>query len=316
MDSLQVQWLTIDEGREGQRLDNFLTAILKGVPKGRIYRMIRTGEVRINKRRCKPDSRLSAGDIVRVPPVVLDRPATPRKDGRLQLQLKDALLYEDDDVFVLNKPAGLAVHGGSGLATGLIEQLRLARPEERFLELVHRLDRETSGCLVVARRPSALRRLHKALREQHSGMQKRYLAIVEGRWPAHITEMNAPLAKYERGGERRVEVAQDGKPSTTRFRVLASLPDATFVEAEPVTGRTHQIRVHCAFQRHAVLADQKYQSAEGQALWKARSVTNLCLHSRSIGFVAASGHAITVVAPLPMHMAELLKSAGLDPDVF
>ncbi|MDP5324323.1 MAG: RluA family pseudouridine synthase [Litorivicinaceae bacterium] len=316
MDALQVQWLTIDDSREGQRLDNFLSALLKGVPKSRIYRMIRTGEVRINKGRCKPESRLQAGDIVRIPPVVLDRPAQPRSNSRMQLQLRDALLYEDEDVFVLNKPSGLAVHGGSGLATGLIEQLRLARPDERFLELVHRLDRETSGCLVIARRPSALRRLHKSLREQHAELQKRYLVIVEGRWPSYVTEMNAPLAKYERSGERRVEVAQDGKPSTTRFKVLASLPDATLLEAEPVTGRTHQIRVHCAFQKHPVLADLKYQSEASQAAWKSRQVTTLCLHARSIGLIAASGHAVTVLAPIPSHMAVLLVAAGLDPDIF
>lgn len=316
MDALQVQWLTIDSSREGQRLDNFLAAVLKGVPKGRLYRMIRTGEVRINKGRCKPDSRLHVGDVVRIPPVVLDRPAEPRRHAKLQLQLRDALLYEDEDVFVLNKPSGLAVHGGSGLSTGLIEQLRLARPEERFLELVHRLDRETSGCLVVARRPSALRRLHKSLREQHAELQKRYLALVEGRWPSHVTEMNAPLAKYERGGERRVEVAQDGKPSTTRFQILASLPDATLIEAEPVTGRTHQIRVHCAFQKHPVLADLKYQSEASQAVWKARNVTTLCLHARSIGLIAATGHPVTVVAPLPPHMEAILRTAGLDPDLY
>lgn len=312
----KVQWVTVDDNKDGQRLDNFLTNRLKGLPKGRIYKMIRTGEVRINKGRCKPDSRLVAGDVVRIPPVHLDPPSETVAHKGIQMRLSDALLYEDEDVLVLNKPAGLAVHGGSGLSTGLIEQLRLARPQEKFLELVHRLDRETSGCLLVARRPAALRRLHKQLREQDKGLEKRYLAVVAGKWPQYLTLVSAPLEKIERGGERFVQVSERGKPSETRFHILENGDGWTLLQAEPVTGRTHQIRVHAAFHRHPVLGDSKYQHDDTRAQWREKGVNGLCLHSRSIGFEAASGHAVTVVAPIPDPIATLLRSIGTDPEVF
>ncbi|MDB3998477.1 RluA family pseudouridine synthase [Litorivicinus sp.] len=312
----KVQWVTVDESKEGQRLDNFLSNQLKGLPKGRIYKMIRTGEVRINKGRCKPDSRVSAGDIVRIPPVDL----APMKEAiahrGIQMKLSDALLYEDEDVLVLNKPSGLAVHGGSGLSTGLIEQLRLARPNEKFLELVHRLDRETSGCLLVARRPSALRRLHQQLRDQDKGLQKRYLALVAGKWPQYLVDVEAPLEKFERGGERVVQVTERGKPSHTRIRPLEVLDGCTLVEAEPVTGRTHQIRVHASYHKHAVLGDTKYQHDDSRDQWRQRGINGLCLHSRSIGFQAASGHQVTVVAPIPNPMHRFLVDAGCDPDIY
>ncbi len=312
----KVQWVTVDSQRDGQRLDNFLSAQLKGLPKGRIYKMIRTGEVRINKGRCKPDARVKSGDVVRIPPVHLD-PAAPTVAHRgIQMRLSDALLYEDEDVLVLNKPAGLAVHGGSGLSTGLIEQLRLLKPDEKFLELVHRLDRETSGCLLVARRPSALRRLHQQLREKDQGLQKRYLALVAGKWPQYLREIEAPLERIERGGERFVQVSERGKPSHTRIRVLEYLEGCTLIEAEPVTGRTHQIRVHAAFHKHAVIGDSKYQHDVPREQWKQQGLTGLCLHSRSIGLVAATGHSITVVAPIPEPLRRFLTEHSLDPDTY
>jgi len=312
----KVQWVTVDESKEGQRLDNFLSNQLKGLPKGRIYKMIRTGEVRINKGRCKPDSRVSAGDIVRIPPVDLAPTKEAIAHRGIQMKLSDALLYEDEDVLVLNKPSGLAVHGGSGLSTGLIEQLRLARPNEKFLELVHRLDRETSGCLLVARRPSALRRLHQQLRDQDKGLQKRYLALVAGKWPQYLVDVEAPLEKFERGGERIVQVTERGKPSHTRIRPLESLDGCTLVEAEPVTGRTHQIRVHASYYKHAVLGDTKYQHDDSRDQWRQRGINGLCLHSRSIGFQAATGHQVTVVAPIPNPMHRFLVDAGCDPDIY
>ena len=312
----KVQWVTVDESKEGQRLDNFLSNQLKGLPKGRIYKMIRTGEVRINKGRCKPDSRVSAGDIVRIPPVDLAPTKEAIAHRGIQMKLSDALLYEDEDVLVLNKPSGLAVHGGSGLSTGLIEQLRLARPNEKFLELVHRLDRETSGCLLVARRPSALRRLHQQLRDQDKGLQKRYLALVTGKWPQYLVDVEAPLEKFERGGERIVQVTERGKPSHTRIRPLEVLDGCTLVEAEPVTGRTHQIRVHASYYRHAVLGDTKYQHDDSRDQWRQRGINGLCLHSRSIGFQAATGHQVTVVAPIPNPMHRFLVDAGCDPDIY
>ena len=312
----KVQWVTVDESKEGQRLDNFLSNQLKGLPKGRIYKMIRTGEVRINKGRCKPDSRVSAGDIVRIPPVDLAPTKEAIAHRGIQMKLSDALLYEDEDVLVLNKPSGLAVHGGSGLSTGLIEQLRLARPNEKFLELVHRLDRETSGCLLVARRPSALRRLHQQLRDQDKGLQKRYLALVAGKWPQYLLDVEAPLEKFERGGERIVQVTERGKPSHTRIRPLEVLDGCTLVEAEPVTGRTHQIRVHASYYKHAVLGDTKYQHDDSRDQWRQRGINGLCLHSRSIGFQAATGHQVTVVAPIPNPMHRFLVDAGCDPDIY
>ena len=312
----KVQWVTVDESKEGQRLDNFLSNQLKGLPKGRIYKMIRTGEVRINKGRCKPDSRVSAGDIVRIPPVDLAPTKEAIAHRGIHMKLSDALLYEDEDVLVLNKPSGLAVHGGSGLSTGLIEQLRLARPNEKFLELVHRLDRETSGCLLVARRPSALRRLHQQLRDQDKGLQKRYLALVAGKWPQYLVDVEAPLEKFERGGERIVQVTERGKPSHTRIRPLEVLDGCTLVEAEPVTGRTHQIRVHASYYKHAVLGDTKYQHDDSRDQWRQRGINGLCLHSRSIGFQAATGHQVTVVAPIPNPMHRFLVDAGCDPDIY
>ena len=311
----KVQWVTVDESKEGQRLDNFLSNQLKGLPKGRIYKMIRTGEVRINKGRCKPDSRVSAGDIVRIPPVDLAPTKEAIAHRGIQMKLSDALLYEDEDVLVLNKPSGLAVHGGSGLSTGLIEQLRLARPNEKCLELVHRLDRETSGCLRVARRSSALRRLHQQLRDQDKGLQKHYLALVAGKWPQYLVDVEAPLEKFERGGERIVQVTERGKPSHTRIRPLEVLDGCTLVEAEPVTGRTHQIRVHASYHKHAVLGDTKYQHDDSRDQWRQRGINGLCLHSRSIGFQAASGHQVTVVAPIPNPMHRFLVDAGCDPDI-
>jgi 23S rRNA pseudouridine955/2504/2580 synthase len=312
----QVQWVTVDESKQGQRLDNFLSNQLKGLPKGRIYRMIRTGEVRINKGRCKPDSRLSAGDIIRIPPIELAPIREAIAHRGIQMKLTDALLYEDEDVLVLNKPSGLAVHGGSGLSTGLIEQLRLARVNEKFLELVHRLDRDTSGCLLVARRPSALRRLHQQLRDQDKGLQKRYVALVAGKWPQYLVDVEAPLEKFERGGERMVQVTERGKPSHTRIRPLEMLDGCTLIEAEPKTGRTHQIRVHASYHKHAVLGDNKYQQDDSRAQWRERGINGLCLHSRSIGFKAATGHQVTVVAPIPNPMHRFLVDAGCDPEIY
>ncbi|MDC1319314.1 RluA family pseudouridine synthase [Litorivicinus sp.] len=311
-----VQWLTVEESKDGQRLDNFLSTLLKGLPKGRIYKMIRTGEVRINKGRCKPDSRISTGDTIRIPPVVLVKPAEQFAHRGIQIKLAAALIYEDEDLLVLNKPQGLAVHGGSGLSTGLIEQLRLARPEEKFLELVHRLDRETSGCLLVARRPSALRRLHKQLRDRDKDLQKRYLALVAGKWPRYLADIQAPLERVERGGERFVQVSERGKPSQTKVRVLEVLNGCTLIEVEPVTGRTHQIRAHTAYHRHAVLGDLKYQHDDEREQWKQRGVGGLCLHSRSIEFEAATGHQVTIVAPVPDPIKQMLCGAKFDPEIY
>lgn len=281
----EVQWLTVDERGDGQRLDNYVLRLFPTVPKTRLYRAMRKGEIRVNKGRVKPDKRLQAGDVVRLPPLEAREtaPASVAPPG-WQERIGDAIVYEDAQLLAINKPSGLAVHGGSGLNFGLIETLRAMRPQDRFLELVHRLDRETSGLILVARRPAALRELHALLRER-SGVDKRYLALVAGRWPRSLQEVEAPLQKRERGsGERIVTVAQGGKPSRTEFRGVEHWPRASLVEARPITGRTHQIRVHAQHARHPIIGDDKYYDEESQSLASLLGVKRLFLHARALRF--------------------------------
>ncbi|MDY7219632.1 23S rRNA pseudouridine(955/2504/2580) synthase RluC [Denitrificimonas sp. JX-1] len=254
-----VQLLEVSAGLEGQRIDNFLLARLKGVPKTMIYRILRKGEVRVNKGRIKPDYKIKAGDVVRVPPIRMtqaDEPA-PIAKGLLE-RLEAAIVYEDKGLIVLNKPAGIAVHGGSGLNYGVIEAFRQIRPQNKEMELVHRLDRDTSGLLMIAKRRSMLRYLHEALRGD--GVDKGYMALVRGRWPATRKQVDAPLQRSNlRSGERLVEVNPEGKEALTLFKVLRRFGDyATLVEASPITGRTHQIRVHALYAGHAIAGDSKY----------------------------------------------------------
>ncbi|HEY3460371.1 MAG TPA: RluA family pseudouridine synthase, partial [Casimicrobiaceae bacterium] len=248
--------ITVDEAGAGQRIDNFLLRMLKGVPKSHVYRILRSGEVRVNRGRVGPDARLALGDVVRVPPV---RTATsPPARTAVARPFKPALLFEDDWVIAVDKPAGLAVHGGSGIALGLIEQLRAARPQARFLELVHRLDRETSGVLLVAKKRSALTALHAQLRDGE--VDKRYQLLVRGPWSARRRVVDVPLFKFAtREGERRVRVDAEGRASTTIFRRVqgwpSHVPPLALLEAELETGRTHQIRVHLAHLGHALAGD-------------------------------------------------------------
>ena len=253
-----VRFLEIDVDSSGQRLDNYLTRVLKGVPRTRLYRALRKGEVRVNKGRVRPDYRLVAGDMVRIPPLHQPepgaRPAIPRYWSEL---LTRRLVYEDGDLLVLNKPSGLAVHGGSGLNFGLIECLRQMRPDDRYLELVHRLDRDTSGLILIARRPAVLRELHRQLREKH--VDKRYLALVAGSWPKNQRIIEAPLQKNVlQSGERMVRVNQEGKRAVTEFSIVERLQGATLIEARPITGRTHQIRVHAQHAGFPLCGDEKY----------------------------------------------------------
>lgn len=302
----RVSFVTIDEGREGQRLDNFLMVHLKGVPKSRIYRIIRAGEVRVNKKRAKPTTRLVAGDLVRVPPVRTRQSSAPAALGNAFAdRLTRALVYEDDGLFIFNKPAGLAVHGGSGVSLGLIEALRALYPDEKQLELVHRLDRDTSGLIMVARKRSRLRQLQTQM--QQGVIEKRYWLLCQG-FKGSERRIDAPLLKIHVGSERMVRVSREGKPSATRFRLLERFARAQWVEAILETGRTHQIRVHSQFGGFPLLGDDKYGNASGEALLAAMGSRRLCLHAHTLILPDNSNpkKTMTVTAPLDEAFESLL----------
>ena len=294
-----VQMLEVSPELAGQRIDNFLRNQLKGVPKTLIYRILRKGEVRVNKGRIKPEYKLQAGDLVRVPPLRLaerDEPA-PLAQGLLE-RLEAAIVFEDKALIVLNKPAGIAVHGGSGLSYGVIEALRQLRPDAKELELVHRLDRDTSGLLMVAKKRSMLRHLHQALRGD--GVDKRYMALVRGRWDTGKKQVNAPLLKNTlRSGERMVEVTDEGKEALTLFRVLRRFGDfATLVEARPITGRTHQIRVHARYAGHAIAGDSKYGDEEFSREIRELGGKRLFLHAYELKVPLPDGGELKLEAPV------------------
>ena len=295
----------IGEDAAGQRVDNYLTRILKDIPKSRIYKMIRKGEVRVNGGRVKPTTRLNNTDKLRIPPVRTQPPAAEAFIGSRQLKtLERSILHEDDKLLVINKPAGIAVHGGSGVSFGVIEGLRRLRPQ-CSLELVHRLDRETSGCLLVSKRRSMLRSLHEHIRGGALG--KEYRMIVRGNWPATLEKIEAPLHKYvTASGERRVKVSPEGKPSLTSFEVVAGAPDATLLKADLHTGRTHQLRVHCLYAGHGILGDDKYASEADRAADRAKGIQRLCLHAARI--VLPDGMVFT--APIPDDLEEIWYALG------
>ncbi len=294
-----VQKIVVHEDDSGQRVDNFIQRVSGGLPKSRLYKIIRKGEVRVNGKRVKPEYRIDAGDTVRLPPMFTqEKQAVGAISPRLQKLLLGAVLYEDDEVLVLNKPAGLAVHGGSGVNIGLIEALRQCRPNDRTLELVHRLDRDTSGCLLIAKKRSMLRRLHADLREGH--FNKRYLALVAGQWNKTVSEINAPLVKNQlASGERYVKVGKDGRRSVTRFNVLRTNNSATLLDVHLLTGRTHQIRVHTQYAGNPIVGDNKYGDNVKNSYFKQIGGSRLYLHAAQLSFNApGSGHRITVDAPL------------------
>ena len=304
-----VQFLTINDDEAGQRLDNFLLARLKGVPKSLIYRIVRKGEVRVNKGRSKPEYKLQADDVVRIPPVRVAEKAQETISNKLTkvAQLEQQIIFEDNYLLVLNKPSGIAVHGGSGLDFGVIEALRALRPEARFLELVHRLDRDTSGILLVAKKRSALRNLHEQLREKT--VQKEYLALVRGQWQSHCKVVQAPLLKNElSSGERIVKVSEQGKPSETRFSVEERYVNATLVKASPITGRTHQIRVHAQYAGHPIALDSKYGDKVFDQQMAELGLTRLFLHAYSIRFEHPhTGETLRLTAQLDNYMKGILK---------
>lgn len=280
----KVQFVTIDENHVGQRIDNFLVTFLKGVPKTRVYRILRKGEVRVNKKRIKPVYRLNDGDIVRIPPVTMSEPKElPNAKLTKVASLEQHIIYEDKYLMVMNKPSGIAVHGGSGLKFGLIEGLRALRPDAKFLELVHRLDRDTSGCILIAKRRSTLRALHEQLREKT--VEKNYLALVKGQWDKSDKAVNAPLLKNTlQSGERIVRVNPEGKESYTKFKIVQRFENCTLVQASPVTGRTHQIRVHTLHAGHPIAGDDKYGDKPFDKHMKGLGLNRLFLHSASVRF--------------------------------
>jgi len=300
----------IDESAAGQRLDNYLLGALKGVPRSHIYRLIRSGQVRVNSGRVTPKHRLKAGDRVRVPPVAVRPPSPASASGGSFAWLAQRIVFEDSRLLVLDKPAGLAVHGGTGVALGCIEALRALRPELKELELVHRLDRATSGCLLVAKRRSALRTLHALLREGR--VDKRYLALVQGHWREPLADVAAPLVTKRGAGESRVRVASGGKAARSSFRLLEALGrTASLLEVSIATGRTHQIRVHAAHLGYPIAGDDRYGDREFNAAMERFGLRRMFLHSHSVAFVwPESGEAFSISVPLPQELKAVLTALG------
>lgn len=303
---VRVRHVTVDERGDGQRVDNFLLRELKGVPRTLIYRLLRKGEVRVNKGRAKPSRKLLLGDVVRIPPVRL--PSENRVGTPSQWQLENiekSVLYEDKLLLILNKESGLAVHGGSGISFGVIELLRASRPQEKALELAHRLDRDTSGCLMLAKKRSALRTLQQLQRENR--VQKRYFALLDGCWNKNRQQVKLPLKKNTlKSGERIVRVDASGKDAHTEFRVLKRFTDATLVEATLKTGRTHQIRVHAQYLGTPILGDEKYGEESARRKYRKLGLKRLFLHAASLRFPWEGREDYKFDAPLPKELQTLL----------
>ena len=293
----KVRQVNVTEEEAGQRIDNFLTRYLKGVPKSHIYRIIRRGEVRVNSGRKRAQYKVRAGDTVRIPPVRVS-PASTARVSPTGLGLEDHILYENDRCLVINKPSGIAVHGGSGLSYGIIEAMRAGRPQAPYLELAHRLDRGTSGCLVLAKRRSFLRAFQQQLRQGE--VVKHYLALVSGTWVGGKQTVKAPLRKnLLRGGERMVTVDESGKEAISVFKPVTCFREATLVEVELKTGRTHQIRVHGAHMGHPLAGDEKYGDPAFNKAMKRLGLRRMLLHAHFIEFTdTVEGEKITVSAPL------------------
>ncbi|MEZ9700536.1 23S rRNA pseudouridine(955/2504/2580) synthase RluC [Vibrio sp. 10N.261.46.E12] len=302
----QVQFVDIDEDMAGQRIDNFLRNQLKNIPKSMIYRIVRKGEVRVNKKRIKAEYKLKAGDLVRIPPVTIEEKTeenVPSTKLNKVSELEQCIIYEDDHMLILNKPSGTAVHGGSGLKFGAIEALRALRPDARFLELVHRIDRDTSGILLVAKKRSALRHLQAQFREKT--VQKYYFALVMGEWKNSCKVVNAPLLKNEVNSIVRVN--PNGKASETRFKVLEKFKEATLVQASPITGRTHQIRVHTQYTGHSIAWDDRYGDRRFDAYTGKVGLDRLFLHAANIKFThPGSEEKMDISAPMERRLEKAL----------
>ena len=313
----EVRHFEVTEEEAGQRLDNYIQRRLGHIPRSRVYRVIRKGEVRVNGRRAGPELRLQLHDRVRVPPVRITPPAVEaRPPTDLTARITQAIVHQDESLIVLDKPAGVAVHGGSGVSFGIIEALRAARPGEP-LELVHRLDRDTSGCLLIARRTAALRELHALMRT--NAFEKRYLVLVRGKWDLGAKRIDVPLRTDTRvGGERTVRAAASGKASVSVFRPVQFFGrTATLMEVTLHTGRTHQIRVHAAHAGHPVAGDEKYGDAAFNEAMRGLGLRRMFLHAHSLSFSWPRGGEFSINTPLPAELAALVDvlapSAGRPP---
>jgi 23S rRNA pseudouridine955/2504/2580 synthase len=302
-----VSWVIVDESGENQRVDNFLLKHLKGVPKSHIYRILRSGEVRVNSKRVQAEYRLAVGDRVRIPPIRVAEATIRQVRVPVGKRLAERILFEDDALLVINKPAGLAVHGGSGVSLGAIEQLRAEFPQYRFLELVHRLDRETSGVLLLAKKRSALTGLHAMLRD--GGMDKRYLTLVAGQWKSGRQSVKLSLTKYlTPEGERRVSVDDDGQAAHTVFTPSENFKDFSLLEAELKTGRTHQIRVHLAHMGFPIAGDDKYGDFTLNKVLPKQGLKRMFLHAHRVTFPhPLSGERTEITAPLPTELEAFLE---------
>lgn len=305
-----VRKIRIDADHDGQRVDNFLRRELPGVPKGRLYRLIRRGEVRVNGGRVRAEYRLAEGDILRIPPVRIAADGAP-PPASAAAALLDHVIYEDKRLLVVDKPSGLAVHGGSGVSHGVIELLRHARPDLRDLSLVHRLDRETSGCLVLAKRRSALRALHEKFRE--GVVEKNYLALVAGDWQLGEQLIDRPLlVRNRKGGERHVVVDADGKAARTRVRLSRGFGRFSLVQCLPLTGRTHQIRVHLASEGFPIVGDERYGDPDLNAEVRRFGLSRLFLHAQSIAFPDEQGNELHFSAPLADDLEKFLNNGVVE----
>jgi 23S rRNA pseudouridine955/2504/2580 synthase len=296
-----VTHVLVGEESDGQRIDNYLLRCCKGVPKSHLYRILRSGEVRVNSRRIDATYRLVAGDSIRLPPMRVAEKTDSAVDAVAKARVELPVIHEDDGLLVIDKPEGVAVHGGSGVSLGVIEALRQQRPQAKFLELAHRLDRETSGVLLIGKKRSALTALHDMFREHGAGADKRYLVLVKGRWMNATQHVKAPLLKYLTAeGERRVSVHADGKASHTVFRLLARWPEMSLLEAQLKTGRTHQIRVHLAHLGFPILGDEKYGDFALNKALRPAGLKRMALHAWRMDFRhPLSGEMLRCTAPLP-----------------
>jgi len=305
--SSTVNYVEVSQDRDGQRLDNFLSARLKGLPRSLVYRIIRTGQVRVNGGRAKPATRLEAGDMVRIPPASVRENKPGDFPPAVLKLLTGSICYEGHGVMVIDKPAGMAVHGGSGLAWGVIDVVRKMRPGMN-IDLVHRLDRDTSGCLILALNGDTLRDLNTQIKNNQ--VEKRYLCLMDGKLKQDLVDVNEPIGKFERSGQRFMRVVPEGKFAHTTFRLLQDYAGCSFAEAQLHTGRTHQIRVHATHLGTPLAGDKLYSPTARQKFWKAEGLKRMFLHAHQVRFYTADGEEQLVSSPLPKELSGLLEKLG------